>query len=152
MSGRLDPRAIGFTCDERGVVILPTIAELRALHGIERGRAVDLLAFAASVVHDTYGFAVETELSRRRENAVVYFAEAKAVGLIKIGYSTDVAHRIRHLRAETGHDLVLLATFRGDVGDERRIHNRFADSRSHGEWFRSTPALLAYIDELARPA
>ena len=33
---------------------------------------------------------------------------------------------------------------------ERELHARFADHRSHGEWFRPSPELLDYVAEHAR--
>lgn len=45
-----------------------------------------------------------------------------------------------------------IARERKTAADSVENHGRFAECREHGEWFRPTPHLLAYIAENARPA
>ena len=84
-------------------------------------------------------------------DAYVYFL--KPVGLdgpIKIGCSRLPPRRLRDLMAWSPVALELLVGFRGDYRVERQIHNRFAKSHLHQEWFLPSPALLAGITALQR--
>lgn len=75
----------------------------------------------------------------------VYFAERD--GLIKIGCSRDPGKRVVHLDAR------LLASHAGDFETERTLHRVFADDLAVGrEWFRPSPALLAYIERVKSEA
>jgi hypothetical protein len=79
----------------------------------------------------------------RRQNTEIYFC-ARADGLIKVGISSDLTKRVRTLERQFGQ-LTLLAAYRGDRIDERRIHDRFSDLRVEGEWFRPGAELRLFI-------
>jgi hypothetical protein len=64
---------------------------------------------------------------------------------IKIGTTVNIRERLRALP----HDR-LLATEPGGAGLEHERHAQFASARLSGEWFTSTPALLAHIRRLRR--
>ncbi len=81
-----------------------------------------------------------------RRRSFVYFAQAPGGGSIKIGYSSELARRLKEL------DCVALATFPGNQLDERELHARFEHIRVDGEWFQPTPELLDFIAELASTA
>lgn len=77
----------------------------------------------------------------------VYFVEA-ATGLIKIGVATDPDGRLRALRTMSPVSLRLVLTIPGvGAAGEIELHRRFAEHRSHGEWFRPAPELTAFIQE-----
>ena len=78
----------------------------------------------------------------------VYFAQDVASGDIKIGTSKNVRGRVSKLCIETRRSLVVLATVHGSYQTEREMHQRFANARIRGEWFRPVPELLAYIAEI----
>ena len=78
----------------------------------------------------------------RGEVGSVYFA--KCGDLIKIGFSTNVRQRMRALGADE-----LLASVPGTREDEKALHAKFGRAWDHGEYFRRTPALLAYIEGIA---
>ena len=84
------------------------------------------------------GRAERQELWYAREGRV-YIARAGA--LYKIGFSTDVAQRMRSLGA------VLVASHTGTLDDERDLHARFHAHREYGEYFRPSPELDALIAE-----
>jgi Meiotically up-regulated gene 113 len=74
---------------------------------------------------------------------VVYFAARD--GLIKIGTTRYLHHRLRTLKAS------LVAAVPGLPEDEREIQDRFQSLRVNGEWYRAEPELLAYIEDLPDP-
>src|ERR1700756_1314270 len=76
----------------------------------------------------------------------VYFIQDTGTGVIKIGWATDVERRIYGLQISAPSPLVLLAAIKGTHKTERSLHDRFADTRTFGEWFQPTPELLAYIE------
>jgi len=86
------------------------------------------------------------------EDRHVYFIQPTSGGLIKIGSSADIEGRLRQLQAASPQPLRVVgvipnAGFKG----EQEIHARFASERQHGEWFRPSDALQAFIARLPRP-
>lgn len=75
--------------------------------------------------------------------SVVYFI--RMGDHIKIGYTTDLKHRIHGLSLTMGH---VMATTRGASVLEAQLHKQFAKLREYGEWFRAEPELLDYIDKI----
>ncbi|MEV7013349.1 GIY-YIG nuclease family protein [Streptosporangium sp. NPDC051022] len=78
----------------------------------------------------------------------VYFIQGIEGGPIKIGVSRDPWERLAAIQLMSPVQLHVLGTIRG-VGqpEERRLHERFAEHRSHGEWFHPAPELIDYIQE-----
>lgn len=74
----------------------------------------------------------------------VYFVQAGAGGLIKIGRALRLRHRVRDLRRMNGAPLIVLGYVAG-ADRERGLHMRFARDRAHGEWFRASAPLLRFI-------
>jgi hypothetical protein len=75
--------------------------------------------------------------------AVVYFI--RMGDLIKIGHTTNLAHRVQGLSLTMNQ---VLATEVGYRQREAELHGRFAHLREFGEWFRAEPELLGYIAAL----
>ena len=73
----------------------------------------------------------------------VYFIEG--AGLIKIGHGAQAHDRFYAMLTHCPVPLSLLAAMTGDAGVETELHRRFADQRSHGEWFNRSPELDAVI-------
>lgn len=82
-----------------------------------------------------------------RASEFVYFVRAETTGLIKIGISRDMAQRLKALQTGSPDKLAVLGVIRCDrpVDKEREFHARFRAQHSHGEWFRPSPALEAFI-------
>lgn len=81
---------------------------------------------------------------------MIYFIQDTTVLNIKIGFTDgDPADRLKALQTGSPAPLVLLYTMRGDMDLERRLHERFASARVHGEWFRPAPALLLFLLDAA---
>ncbi len=77
----------------------------------------------------------------RNRKGHVYFARGPN-GTIKIGFTSDLGRRMSELGAE------VVATVPGSIALEYAIHDLFREDRIHGEWFRPSRALLAFIEEL----
>ena len=78
----------------------------------------------------------------------VYFILSESTGLIKIGFSKSPLARLRLFQAGSGDRITLLASEPGAGLREGVLHRRFKKSRAHGEWFRPSKDLIAYISTL----
>lgn len=100
-----------------------------------------------------YGIRPRSPDAGATDDRSVYFTQAVDGGPIKIGVTEDVPARLASLQTGSPLPLRVLATLPA-VGQrgEADIHERFASARRHGEWFESTPDLLAYITANGVPA
>ncbi len=80
------------------------------------------------------------------QRGFVYFVECQ--GRVKIGFARDVGRRIAALQKACPFELKLMATFPGSIPDEWTLHERFAASRIHGEWFNLSSAIKDFIASL----
>lgn len=78
----------------------------------------------------------------------VYFIQAAEAARVKIGYSADPPGRLDELSTGSPVPLALIAVMPGDPSDEAQLHERFAADRTHGEWFRRSPEIEAFIAEM----
>lgn len=69
---------------------------------------------------------------------------------IKIGWTSDLLGRIAELQKAAPEQLSLLLKFPGSKSDELRLHHRFAHLRLRGEWFKSSPEILGFIEQMAK--
>lgn len=76
----------------------------------------------------------------------IYFIQ-RADGLIKIGYSSNLASRLDQIRKSHG-DVVVLKVINGDQRREREIHYQFDQHREYGEWFRPDTAVVDAINAI----
>jgi len=84
---------------------------------------------------------------------VIYFLEAVAFGVVKVGKSDHVAKRLRQIRGHCppGLELRLLKVIEGDVDHEAELHRRWAEWNVSLEWFQVEP-LRAEIEALTEVA
>jgi hypothetical protein len=75
---------------------------------------------------------------------MIYFAQTNDNAYIKIGYASNVKSRMAGLQTGAPVGVKLLASMPGDHKVERALHQRFAELRGHGEWFRTIPALADF--------
>ena len=75
---------------------------------------------------------------------LTYFIRDTLTGYIKIGTSIDPQSRMKTLQTGCPGKLELVATTRIP---EFRIHEKFKDACTRGEWFSPNPELLNYIEE-----
>jgi hypothetical protein len=82
----------------------------------------------------------------------VYFIQAVDGGLIKIGISDDVKHRLRGMQSNCPLELRLVATIpKGGASLEYELHETFKVDWVHGEWFKPSLALCNFIRSKAVP-
>lgn len=75
----------------------------------------------------------------------VYFVEAVGLDLIKIGHSIDLMKRLVSLLTSSPARLFVIGSIPGGRQKEREIHVALHAHRSHGEWFRKTPEVMAIV-------
>ena len=88
-------------------------------------------------------------LRRGRPDAsgrLVYFIRAERSGLIKIGSAANPQERLRSLQTGSPEPLSIVGVKPGGERLERALHAKFADFRSHGEWFHPSDELLAEME------
>ncbi len=91
----------------------------------------------------------DTPMARESSPAVlgyVYFV--KRNDFIKIGSSISPEGRIKGLQTGFPEPLEVLAVVPDTVIGEMEAHRKFAHLRTTGEWFRSAPDLLEFINEV----
>jgi hypothetical protein len=85
---------------------------------------------------------------RSRARFTVYVIEAPGTGMAKIGITGDLEGRFRNLTDGSPVPLTILYSFDGRARDEAALHWRFLADRSHGEWFRVTDEMRAFVERL----
>jgi hypothetical protein len=99
----------------------------------------------------SYAAAAKREALRKPRRGVVYFIQAEALGLIKIGSAINADKRLTALQSGCPDRLRLVAFVGTDdvIATERAMHRHFRHHREHHEWFRPGADLMAYIEEYA---
>lgn len=80
----------------------------------------------------------------------VYFLAALNRSMVKIGYTASVQSRFQTYKTHSPVPIELLAIVSGSIADEWRIQAYYKARLAHGEWFYSTPQMLADIAEMNR--
>lgn len=78
----------------------------------------------------------------------IYFAQAGDCGPVKIGWSSNVAGRLRTLQSCHYEDLTLFRTIEAPQMSEKFLHSIFRIGRIRGEWYRYHPEM--HTVDLAR--
>lgn len=81
----------------------------------------------------------------------VYFLQKEGTDQVKIGTTNRLNARMSMLRREAGTGLKLLGCLLGGREAEARLHQRFADYRIRGEWYRLEGKLAAFVAKLDVP-
>jgi hypothetical protein len=66
---------------------------------------------------------------------------------VKIGWTRDPRKRLKDLQTGSPVELYLIGAIPGGREDERAMHERFALSRMHGEWFALTGEMHELVIE-----
>ena len=81
----------------------------------------------------------------------VYFISSEKNREIKIGFTArPVEKRLKSLQTAHPYKLKLLTIVPGTTEDEKSLHERFANIRLEGEWFKPHPDLLAFISVILK--
>ena len=80
----------------------------------------------------------------------IYFIEAPAHRLIKIGASISPKRRLANLQAWSPTPLELIAQAKGCRLGEAYLHHKLRDLRVRGEWFSDDPRLRLYVTQAAQ--
>lgn len=82
--------------------------------------------------------------------AVVYFigTELRVGRPVKIGFTENLAQRLRNLQTASPQPLQVLATVAGTPALERAYHRRWRARRTSGEWFTLGDCIIAEIKRL----
>lgn len=78
----------------------------------------------------------------------VYFVQRVSGGPIKIGYSSNLQARMASISTATPEKLLLLASARGCVDDEKRMHSLLSSHHVHKEWFEDCAAVRECIEHV----
>lgn len=79
----------------------------------------------------------------------VYFILCAEANLVKIGYSEAPLLRLNKMKADSPHELELLAYIDGDESREAEMHFLFSDLRRRGEWFEYVDPLKSFTSSLS---
>lgn len=79
----------------------------------------------------------------------VVYAIGVVDGLTKFGTTTNLRKRFAALQTSSPVLLTCFGWFPGGPSDERIIHDLFAPERMHGEWFRRTPDVAAFLADFS---
>lgn len=82
---------------------------------------------------------------RGREVGYTYIYFVRARTRVKIGLAVDPKERFKDLQVGSGERLTFMGAIAGHKTLEPLIHQRFAASRTHGEWFELTRELRLFI-------
>lgn len=84
-------------------------------------------------------------LKLRKIREVYFMKPVGLYGPIKIGCSYLPSQRLVALSVWSPFELEVVASVPGDFALEAKLHNLFAASRAHREWFHPSEALVAGI-------
>jgi prophage antirepressor-like protein len=80
----------------------------------------------------------------------VYLIHAKKNNAVKIGTSTNVQKRLKHLQISCPFKLDLLYVVDGGYRLEARLHSEFDEYRIRGEWFKYNKKIIDRFAELSK--
>lgn len=82
-----------------------------------------------------------------RQARVVYFIQARTIGLVKIGLARDANSRMKELQIGCPDELVMLGWIEHPRPSafEAALHRTFSKLRVRGEWYLPDPAILELI-------
>jgi hypothetical protein len=82
----------------------------------------------------------------------VYFVKGETSGLVKIGHTSNhPSARLVALQIGSPEKLVPVGVLPGTKQREKKLHARYAEYRSHGEWFRVGRRLAVLLRSRVRP-
>lgn len=76
------------------------------------------------------------------------YAIENAVGLVKIGWSTEPKRRLSKINSDTSSPCKLIGYVEGTLEQEATLHRLLRPEVEHREWFRRGPLVNAFIKRL----
>jgi hypothetical protein len=75
--------------------------------------------------------------NKKKSSGYIYVIKAVGHNYYKIGFSKDVAQRIKNLDRQYPFEIELYTQFKSNdvLGDEKKLHNEFKGKNYRGEWF-----------------
>ncbi len=77
---------------------------------------------------------------------MIYFIQS--LDKIKVGYTTNINHRMRGLKTANPHGLILIGTVKGKKTHEHKIHKALNHHNVVGEWFQDCEEVREYINRV----
>ena len=97
--------------------------------------------------YDRADFRKKRQAGKRKPDASGQIYYVQVSGLIKVGWTSILASRIRSY----GPTAKLLANYPGTRSDESNLHKQLAPSRAKGrEWYNDDPIIQAFISRVLR--
>lgn len=87
--------------------------------------------------------------NRLHRSSYVYVA--RCGDRLKIGTSVQPDKRLRNIETQSGKEFDEVWLIEGNRNLERRLHGRFDDYRTLGEWFKAVPEILFYAQAAGTP-
>lgn len=82
------------------------------------------------------------------DTAWTYFVGSREHKMVKIGQTTKLKARMSSLRNSSPVPVKLFAVVFGSPSIEYALHERFSESRMHGEWFKLTDEISDCIEAI----
>lgn len=79
---------------------------------------------------------------------MIYCITARELGLVKIGFSENPFVRFSKMQSDSPVALRIERVTAGEVADEQKLHQAYAEHRVRGEWFTITPAIETWMASL----
>jgi hypothetical protein len=81
----------------------------------------------------------------RDTRGTIYFVRATGTALIKVGFTTSIDRRLMAIANDCDRPVELLATIKGTLSTERKLHAFLAASRAFGEWFWMSREVVSVV-------
>lgn len=121
---------------------LELVARPEEVHIAGMSKDLVCLTGAESGISDPVAARQKANLGR------VYFIRAGRTNTVKIGWAIDPWARLASLQTGSPHKLFLVCHIPGTQEAEWDWHERWADLRIRGEWFKLSPELRHAINRL----
>jgi len=106
--------------------------------------------FSTWRAYKMFGPRVDKAKAPKKEPKWVYFARAGRGNRVKIGTTSSVTSRMRALSHPLVGKLRVIGVVPGGYEVEARMHQRFAEYRIKGEWFRLEDELAEFVAGLRK--
>lgn len=78
---------------------------------------------------------------------MIYFIKQIEDSIVKIGFTNNIKHRLATIQTNNPRKLEIILLLDGDHEYELFLHNKFAEDRSHNEWFFMSDNIKKFINE-----